>query len=851
MSKGGLAVAVVIVVIIIAVGAFFLMNVQHNSIESGDNPSDWTQWYGNDTEPGVSDALTPITESQMKEVWKVESTVDPSSTNWRTPGTPICIGDCTYYYDGGEQKLKCVRTSDGKPIAEAECRSDSVYNMSLAYRDGKIFVPRCIDGKTTVQAFEASTMNPLFTTEGVSGGQIQGPVTYHDGRVFFGTYSGYFACFSTIDEDASSSTEVKSPEWILEEGGWYNASPAFADRYCIIADKGFSSGGSKNYTTIYSIDYTSGAVVSAVHLSSDFCFSGLNYYEPNGRVYVATVSDGGKSTDGNVTDGRLVIRSYKISADGILDESSSKIWESNVYGGGTQSFPVIYNDRLYIGGGGSTLITNEPIHVFDINRDGSLTEAYSVDIKTKGALMLSTGYASEKNGYSVYLYFMEYETPGKIYVLRDRAGQTSADIVMTIGTSTPQYSYQSFSISQDGYVLIRNDSTLFCFGTGSVYDAAAVSDSISLLKSMYESGCASTLDAERIEYRYSQLSSSQKSAVANYGDLQRMYVKLTLTYDGKTVTEKVVAGDVPDLPVVKNNSGYIQTGWAGASDWNPVSGKIASDTVLNMKTARSYEISFDTAGAGSVKSIYAKTGGQIGYLPDVSRDGYTFIGWYSGNKQYNTSDSFPGSSDLILTAKWLKDYTVTIDSKGGSSAASITVTEGLPVGELPVVKKAGYTFAGWYCGDKLYISTTVYTEGKDALFEARWTENPSVTVSSRGVDVTAKMDASATASVTMRKSLNVVGTTGAKGVDFMQISLKGEGIDGSQDFEVKLPGLKGSENAFYYIYSSEDGGFVGYLAESFTSDGKTVLKVHGKTSSSGADIIIGVPSSMNISELLE
>ena len=110
------------------------------------------------------------------------------------------------------------------------------------------------------------------------------------------------------------------------------------------------------------------------------CNSTLVYNDKNNRLYVpANNSDGGAS-----------IRSYEINADGTLnaDEQSVKEWKSGTKGGGTQSTPVIYNDRLYIGGGGGTMGSSEPFHVVDAN---TMQTIYTIDeLNTTGSAALST-----------------------------------------------------------------------------------------------------------------------------------------------------------------------------------------------------------------------------------------------------------------------------------------------------------------------------------------------------------------------------------------------------------------------------------------------------------------------------
>lgn len=825
--------------------------------------SDWMYWTGNTDSPGVTDSVTPVTSAGMKEIWKVEASVGGAS-NWKTPGSAICVGERTYYYNAQDSKLHCVVTSTGHEVASVRCVSDSVFNMSLAYGDGKIFVPTLSDGETVLKAYDAQSLKQLFVSEPVPGGEVQGAVVYNDGKVFFGTYNRYFACFDSEDVDGSRSDEAVGARWLLDGKGWYNMVPAFFGGHCIIVEKGYDLKGA----IAYSVDCDTGAVVDRIEYDREYCVAGPGSYD--GRVYIAlnSVTDRSNANPDASTGKTLVIRSYDVGADGRFDLSSEKVWRSSAVNGGTQSIPVIWNDRLYIGGGGGTMGTSEPFTVIDIASDGTMTTAYTVDINSKGTASITTAYSQSSNGDEVYIYLIEYghtfagedseSTKGyaEIFCLRDSTGQKKADIVFRFKPSVDQFAYQSFSISSDGYVLVRNDSTLFCYGDASVsYGVDDLERAIDRIVSDSKEGSVNPADVLRAESRYSAMSDSEKAKVSNYATLQSLYRTVTFSVDGSLTDVRVLLGSTVIVPPVEVPDGKSLTGWTfGNGVWNLESDRVAGDMTLTASIVDCFRVSFDPNGGSSVQSIWVAPGVPMGYIADPTRSGYSFDGWYAGDQRYIPQESLV-AEDVDLTAKWLKDSTVSFDSDGGSSAGSIGVTHTRAVGDLPEVKKSGYRFIGWYYGDVLFTSETVYPYEEDITLKAVWVENTSCTVEVDGVSVTGKIPEGAvltlakmpsgvsTNSITMLK--NVAGAT----CEIYTLKIHGDGLDKTIELKVGLPvgkAFNGRTMTIHY-YLSDDGGKV-VSATGTVKDGILEVDITGNSSSAGSETTLAIQSGTELSK---
>ena len=128
-----------------------------------------------------------------------------------------------------------------------------------------------------------------------------------------------------------------------------------------------------------------------------------------------------------------------------------------------------------------------------------------------------------------------------------------------------------------------------------------------------------------------------------------------------------------------------------------------------------YTVTFQSEGGSEVASqIRANT--PADQPADPTKEGYTFIGWYNGESEWDFET--PVTEKLTLTAKWqINRYTITFDTAGGSEVAPITQDYGTTITAPANPAKTGYTFAGW---DKT-IPTTMPAE--DMTITARWTEN--------------------------------------------------------------------------------------------------------------------------------
>lgn len=128
-----------------------------------------------------------------------------------------------------------------------------------------------------------------------------------------------------------------------------------------------------------------------------------------------------------------------------------------------------------------------------------------------------------------------------------------------------------------------------------------------------------------------------------------------------------------------------------------------------------YTVTFQSEGGSEVAS-QIRANAPADQPADPTKEGYTFIGWYNGESEWDFEA--PVTTGLILTAKWqVNQYTITFKPENGGQDIVIKQDYGTAITAPANPTKTGYTFAGW---DKT-IPTTM--PAGDMTITARWTEN--------------------------------------------------------------------------------------------------------------------------------
>ena len=214
-----------------------------------------------------------------------------------------------------------------------------------------------------------------------------------------------------------------------------------------------------------------------------------------------------------------------------------------------------------------------------------------------------------------------------------------------------------------------------------------------------------------------------------------------------------IGGTYGTLPTPARD-GYSFDGWyTTASGGTKVSnGTTVTNTnphtLYAMWTKVSTEITVTlNANGGSVStgSITATTGQIYGTLPQPTRDGYTFNGWYTevtGGTEVIWSTDVTATTSHTLYAHWTANtFSVTFNANGGSvSPSSKQYTVDSTYDNMPIPTREGYDFDGWYTdsnGGDLVNESDVITKTTSHTLFAHWTAKAiTVTFNSNGGSIT-------------------------------------------------------------------------------------------------------------------
>lgn len=211
----------------------------------------------------------------------------------------------------------------------------------------------------------------------------------------------------------------------------------------------------------------------------------------------------------------------------------------------------------------------------------------------------------------------------------------------------------------------------------------------------------------------------------------------------ETTTIEVTYGELySGLPVAEHET-LVFMGWYTAREAGVLVStadyvSIPRDHDLYARwSSNEFVVSFNAhGGSASIYSIRVNYGEAYGTLPTATRIGYDFAGWYLDEDKIEASTRVATKDDHTLMARWdAKEFTLSFafgdgeyfETAGftgtvGVSGVTMTVAYDAAYGVLPMAKRTGYEFVGWYMGENLITSNSVVSILEDKTLVAVYRE---------------------------------------------------------------------------------------------------------------------------------
>lgn len=438
-----------------------LAKAQTNSSISTGLSAQWPDFRGNSTNNGVTSAPIPTSAEDGTLYWanQIGTGFDADAV-----GSPILVDGDIITYAGDTIFRIDTFTGAIKKTGKMDHKSSFAITPPT-YAEGMVFVAL---SNGTVQAFNAVTLESLWIYTDPLGGQPNCPLTVKNGYLYTGfwnseTGDANFVCLSITDEDPSQTGEKKCACWhYTSVGGYYWAGAYVSDNFLLVGTDDGVNGYTSQTSSLLMLNPATGALLDR--------WDGLNG-DIRSTVVYDSVTDAYYFTSKGGT-----FYSVQVSADRKLTGKWSVKLENGTDGVPMSTCsPVVYNGRAYVGVSGAGQFSPYSGHNITVIDLGSRSIAYRVATQgypqTSG--LLTTGYDD-----GVYVYFFDNMTPGKLRVLRDKPGQTVADLTTMEGDIqtayalfTPtgdqaQYAICSPIVDEYGTIYFKNDSAhLMAFGS--------------------------------------------------------------------------------------------------------------------------------------------------------------------------------------------------------------------------------------------------------------------------------------------------------------------------------------------------------------------------------------------------
>lgn len=206
-----------------------------------------------------------------------------------------------------------------------------------------------------------------------------------------------------------------------------------------------------------------------------------------------------------------------------------------------------------------------------------------------------------------------------------------------------------------------------------------------------------------------------------------------ITTSGTVSTGSAIGGSVSTGSGISTTGSAI-SGWM-VKRWDKEIGKVNANEIFTavcvkyLPGAAEWTIEFETNNSDYIEPMSRYHGAHV-TLPTLSREGYTFGGWYtdSGNKVANSLNC---TEDLNLYAYWTSNiYKVTYDVNANGlpiyiSKETVELAYGTDYAQ-PTLVRSGYKFMGWALNTDESTPVIDVNTAKDHILKAIWVEKNAV-----------------------------------------------------------------------------------------------------------------------------
>ena len=197
------------------------------------------------------------------------------------------------------------------------------------------------------------------------------------------------------------------------------------------------------------------------------------------------------------------------------------------------------------------------------------------------------------------------------------------------------------------------------------------------------------------QYELNTTPSRNITLIAKY---EKIKYSVTFNTNGGNDIEPIIIYYGTDTKVDNPiKEGHTFIGWYyQGQEWNFKDYQGEDDVVIDAKwQINQYTITFDTDGGTDIPSITQDYKTNVVNPKTPLKTGYTFIGWYYQNKEFDFTD-YVLTQDIDLVARWqINQYTITFDTDGGTDIPSITQDYGTKIICPDNPTKKDHTFLSW------------------------------------------------------------------------------------------------------------------------------------------------------------